>query len=867
MEIAATHANTDFDGLASLVAVGRLYPNAYLLAPQKPSRNVREFLTLYGDELRFFEAGDLPRRPVTCIILADTQHLPKLEALGLVRAEKVSIVVYDHHPRSAELPWDAEFHTGEVGATSTLMVELLSSQDISLSQVEATLLLAGIYEDTGNLTFPDTSARDLKAAAWLLEQGANLQMVQRLLTHVITFHQRQIFEELMKNAETFQCHDHTVVMASAVAPGNAEELSVLANHLMALLEPEALFLLIKLDGHIQVIARSRTGEVNVGAVLAEVGGGGHTRAAAALVKGLDLAELKEKLREILEERVAPALTVGQIMVRRFIRLAPETSAADAHRELLSAGIPLAVVMGPKEEILGVVSRRDVDRAVHHGLSQVPVRSFLRRRPTFVLPTDPVAKARTLMAEADLTALPVVENGRVVGTVLATDILRTWPGAPQPGSTALDVSQRLETAYAPALMGLIRKIGVTASELGYRAYLVGGVVRDLLLGVPNFDIDVVVEGDAIRLAKAVGGQFQLRVVTHPRFGTAKLDLSGLEGLPHEIGTLDLATARTEYYSRPGALPTVQPSSLRLDLLRRDFTVNTLAISLNPSSFGRLIDHFGGLKDLENRLLRVLHNFSFVEDPTRMLRAARLETRLRFRVEERTEELIRHASELRVLETVSRERIYGEFSLIMQESEPEGALIRLNGWGLLQQIHPHLSFDPSRADLFRRARIEVPPAHQEATYFCLLALSVPLEEMPLFVANLGLQKANRRAVVALPEVVKRVERLLPDPDPGELVVALDGLPEASLWAVTLGWQDAPVAEAVRTYLLYLRKVRPCLGGDFLRQLGLPPGPIYRRLLTELLKQKVRGLLPTEEDEARWLSNRVEALKAQTSSGARN
>jgi tRNA nucleotidyltransferase (CCA-adding enzyme) len=860
MEIAATHANTDFDALASLVAAGRLYPGAYLIAPQKPNRNVREFLTLYGDELRLFEPGELPCQPVTCVILVDTQHLPKLEALGLARAEQFAVVVYDHHPRSPELPTDAQFYTAEVGATSTLMVELLSSLDASLSEVEATLLLAGIYEDTGHLTFPDTTARDLRAAAWLLEQGANLQMVQRMLTHVITFHQRQIFEDLVRSAETYQCHDHAVTVATAVAPGTAEELSVLASHLMSLLEPEALFLLIKLDGHIQVIARSRTEEIDVGAVLAELGGGGHARAAAALVKMGDLDRLKEQLRGILDRKVAPALTVAQIMLRRFVSLGPEVSAASAHEEMLRTGIPLAVVTGPHGDILGVVSRRDVDRAIHHGLADQPLKTFLRRRPALVSPNDPVAKARALMAESDLTALPVVENSRIVGTVLATDILRTWPGAPQPGATALEIGERLEKSYTPALMGLVRQIGLTAAELGFRAYLVGGVVRDLLLGIPNFDIDIVVEGDAIKLAKAVAAARGLRVIVHPRFGTAKLDLSSYEGVPRDVVSLDLATARTEYYARPGALPTVQPSSLRLDLLRRDFTINTLAVSLSPSSFGRVIDHFGGLRDLDNKLVRVLHNFSFVEDPTRMLRAARLEARLHFRVEERTEELIRHAVELRVLNTVSRERLFGELTLIMQESEPELALKRLADWGLLQQMHPHLGFDSTVANSFQRARLEEMPASVlQATYFCLLAIGVPLHEHDALAANLGLQKEHRKAVLALAEVVKRVEKLLPEVDPGDLVVALDELPEASLRAVALAWPDERISGAVRRYLTELRHVRPATGGEYLKRLGLPPGPIYRKLLTELLKQKVRGVLPTVKDEERWLSERVEALRA--------
>ncbi len=866
MEIIVTHANTDFDALASLVATSRLYPSAYPLAPHKPNRNVREFLALYGDEIRLFEPDDLPRQPVTCMILVDTQHIPRLEGLGLRPADSVSLIVYDHHPKSSELPAEAEFHTGETGATSTLMVELLLSSEMSISQVEATLYLAGIYEDTGHLTFADTTARDLRAAAWLLEQGANLQMVQRLLTHVITFHQRQIFEELLRTAETFHCHDHTIVLATASAPGTTEELSVVANHLMALLEPDALFLLIKLDGHVQLIARSTTEEVNVGAILSELGGGGHPRAAAALVKVADLDALKADLKAALQRRVAPALSVEQVMVRRVIELRADATAADAHREMLRLGIPLAVVVDGQGVVTGAVSRRDVDRALHHGLPNLMLKTFMRRRPPMVNATDPVSKARTLMVETDMAALPVVEEGRLVGTILATDILRTWPGAPQPGATAVDLSQELEQALSEGLMDILRLIGVKASEMGYRAYLVGGIVRDVVLHIRNFDVDVVVEGDAIKLGKAIASALGLEIVTHPRFGTAKLDTARLEGVPREAGTIDLATARTEFYARPGALPTVQPSSLRLDLLRRDFTVNTLAVSLNPSSFGRLIDHFGGLRDLEKKLLRVLHNFSFVEDPTRMLRAARLEARLGFRVEERTEELIHQAVELGLLETVSRERIYNELDLIMKEEKPEKALSKLSKWGVLGQIHPGLVFDDRSVRWFEQARAElstVPAGSSQqlvATYFCLLALSIPVEEHGALVANLGLRKSTRAAVLAIDDALDKLEKLGPEPDPGDLVVALRSVPEPTLWAIRIARASTEVAGAVAAYLDHLRHVRPELGGDFLRSLGLPPGPAYRRILTELLKEKARGRLPTTSDEVEWMRAQVEELRSR-------
>ena len=255
----------------------------------------------------------------------------------------------------------------------------------------------------------------------------------------------------------------------------------------------------------------------------------------------------------------------------------------------------------------------------------------------------------------------------------------------------NLSVEIKKQLPQELVEFLRLAGELAQKRGQKLYLDGGVVRDLLLERENFDLDLVVEGDAIRLARRLSEQHGGRVRAHARFGTANWILPPAyeEALhPFQDG-LDLVTARTEFYERPSALPQVERSSIRQDLHRRDFTINTLAIDLTPARWGELLDFYGGERDLRDGYVRVLHSLSFVEDPTRILRAVRLEQRLGFELEEQTEALLRNALDL--LDHTTAERIRQEFYLILQEERPCEIIYRLKQLGVLNQLHPHLKCD--------------------------------------------------------------------------------------------------------------------------------------------------------------------------------
>ncbi|MHB0876131.1 MAG: CBS domain-containing protein, partial [Anaerolineae bacterium] len=508
-----------------------------------------------------------------------------------------------------------------------------------------------------------------------------------------------------------------------------------------------------------------------------------------------------------------------------------------------------------EALVGIITRREIDRAMHHGLQRAPVRVYMRAEGVSVTPETGVREVQRLMTEHNLGQIPVVEDGRVIGIVTRTDLIKLWSSEAEPVKPPR-VSERLQQSLPRALWELIEAASQMAADMDYSLYAVGGFVRDLLLGLPNLDLDLVVEGDAIALATALSRRFGGEVRGHRRFGTAKwfadgfwegLAAPGQRDLPEHV---DFASARTEFYEKPSALPVVERSSIKQDLHRRDFTVNTLAVYLNPERFGEVLDFFGGLRDLEHGLIRVLHSLSFVEDPTRIMRAVRLEARLGFRIESRTAELIADAAEL--LGRTSGERVAHELLLTLAEDTPDAALARLSELNVLPQVSPALRFGDAVAaamPLARAAQAEWQLATDDlpALYLCLLLWEADAEEVEAAMARLRLNRDLSRHVRQVPRLRQALADLAAAAAPPSAVVrALDGFSDVVLCAADVMSDDATAKQMLHRYVHEWRQVRPDLGGNYLRGLGLKPGPIYGRILEALRAARLDGAIASREEE---------------------
>jgi tRNA nucleotidyltransferase (CCA-adding enzyme) len=688
-------------------------------------------------------------------------------------------------------------------------------------------------------------------------------MAREFLQYRLTPQQQQLYAQLSENTHTYYIRGQAVIIAAAGTGDYVEEVSTVAHRLQDLLEPDALFVLVEQNDHIQMVARSTSDAVDVGVLAEQFDGGGHGRAAAALIRGRPLESVWDQLVQALNAQVRPAARVQDIMSFGVHTVSSDTTVSEAEELMRRYGHEGFPVM-EGERVAGVLTRREIDRAIQHGLDKSPVRSFMHEGDISVGPDDAVEQVQEVMVQYDVGQVPVVEDGQVIGIVTRTDLIKLWGQSVQP-SRAQEVAARMEAALPPRLLSLLREVSHTAQEIedthgangrSVRGlYLVGGFVRDLLLGVPTLDLDLVVEGDAITLARRLADRFGGRVRGHARFGTAKWILDEATGdLP--VPYLDFVSARKEFYEHPTALPQIERSSIRQDLHRRDFTINTLAIDLTPGHWGELLDFYGGERDLEGGYIRVLHSLSFVEDPTRILRAVRLEQRLGFRIEDRTAELIENALEL--LDHTTPERIRQEFYLILQESRPCNIIYRLKELGVLSRLHPHLKCDAwLRARFCRMRRVlqeqEWPLAGRgretpdPAWYLALLTYRLTGGAVRSFISRVRIVSRERELL----EQVQSLRRYLPKLEaeqqrPSTLVRWLEPASRDALFILWVATDSCLARDQIAATDRVHRRVTSLLSGLDLEQMGLRPGPIFGDLLEGLRWARLDGQVETQDDE---------------------
>lgn len=873
MHIILTHEQADFDALSSLLGAHLTDEASIPVLPRRLNRNVRAFITLYGMELPFVDPRDLSVEPVKMVTLVDTQSMISIKGMDA----DTQVQVIDHHPTRQKFPPTWKVTTEETGATATIFTEVLRERDSRLSTIEATLLLLGIYEDTGSLTYTRTTTRDLNAASFLLERGASLEIAADFLNHPLSIQQQTLYDRLRSEASTHHIHGHTILLACGDAREMDEELSTVAHKLRDLLDPDALFMLVTTRGGVQMIARSTNEDIDVSQIAEHFGGGGHERAAAGLIRDRNLEGVCQELIDILPRFVQPAITVSQIMSQGPQLLSLETPVEEAALRMQRfgyEGYPV-VEQDPdgRDHIRGLLTRRAVDRAIAHKLN-LTAASLMDAGDVSVNPDHSIEHLQHLMTDTGWGQVPVVnpDSGQVVGIVTRTDLLKTLTSQPEI-PVRQNLANRLESALPPARLALLNAVAETAHDQQAALYIVGGFVRDLLLERPSLDFDLVVEGDAIQLASALAVKYGGRVTSHTRFGTSKWHISDIHTILLEKFAadsssgektasaqsdklpefLDLITARTEFYTYPTALPTVERGSIKLDLHRRDFTINTLALRLDGHHYAELHDYWGGLNDLKDGLVRVLHSLSFVDDPTRMLRAVRFEQRFDFKIEDRTLELIEEAIPL--LERVSGDRIRHELDRILEENLASSMLTRLDQLNLLTAIQPALEWDgwisariQSLADLDPEAdwRLELSGIKLKVSLGYILWL--------IRLTKSRLRKVIRRLKISttLADEIRSAHSLwrdihtLTSAKPSEIVTRLDNVLPLAIYANYIAAQDEQQRKILWEYVSKWRQVSPNTNGHVLRQRGLPPGPIYRKIITTLRNAWLDGKIVTSEQE---------------------
>jgi tRNA nucleotidyltransferase (CCA-adding enzyme) len=850
MHIILGHENADFDAIAAALAAHKLNPGALPILPDRLNANVARFLALYRTPLPFVPRDDIQPAQVDQITLVDTQRIPPNKGYPT----SVPVHIVDHHLPPRDLLPHEDFSGDDVGAATTLLVEQLQAQSIPLTPIEATLLALGIYEDTGSLVYGETTPRDIHAAGWLVERGAVLDNVRRFLEPPLSDEQQALLETLVTTAESRTIQGYTVVVASATLDSYMNELSSVAHRLRDTLDPTALFLLVQMPSALHLVCRSTDDAVDSGAIARYFGGGGHERAAAATIRSRALDEVLPELWQQIEQSIQPAVRVGDLMSRGVQTLDPNArleSVITRMRRIGHEGYPVV----EDGRVIGLLTRRDADRALEHGLGDLSVRQVMTAGDNALLPTDSLAVLENRMVESGWGQLPVVDDGSaLIGIVTRTDLIKQWAHT-KPDPAPVISATEIATVLGEASAVLIERIAQQAKRQHLNVYMVGGVVRDLILKRPSDDLDFVVEGDAIDFARRLQARYGGQLHVYPPFGTATLRLEdGSEAAPDHV---DFASARAEFYEHPAALPTVYNSSIKLDLGRRDFTINTLALRLGD---GRILDFYGGLADLRAEQIRVLHSLSFVDDPTRILRAVRFERRLGFSIEPRTAQLIDTA--LPMLRRITGERVRNELTLMLGEADPAQTFALLQARGILAAIHPAFALPDDLAARLQPARTTPPPWSMPAPDpldvdwgVILVNANIAPADLPELCARLLFSKTFSDSIIEAARLLARRDLATLDMPPSRIVALLEETGDLALYLVWLLEDNALARERIWQYANEWRSVKPATNGRKLRSRGLKPGPCYARILTRLRAARLDGEISDDDGETRLLERLIQ------------
>jgi tRNA nucleotidyltransferase (CCA-adding enzyme) len=844
VDVIVTHANTDFDAFAAMLAARRLYPGALVALSGSLNRNVRDFYRLHAEELDVAEHGRIDHAAIKRLIVVETSHPSRLgEFERVARDRTVEVVLFDHHGEE-ELDWVRSENVvrSDDGALTTTMVSILAEREIEVTPLEATVFALGIHEDTGSLSYAGVSLRDAEALAWCLRHGASQDMVAQYLHAPLGQSERGLLDALLAAAENHDAAGFEVLVTAVRWPEYVDGISNLAHKIVDVTDCRALVCLVEMDERVFCVVRARVAELDAAAVAAALGGGGHAQAASAIHRG-SLEEAKTLALDALPGAVRRSLTAAEIMSKPARFVSPEDSVAHA-MVLCQRHRQSGMQVGDPGGLVGMVTREDLDKAIAHGLSHAPVKSVMSSDVVTCPEETPLPQVMRLVASSDGGRVPVLRDGEVVGVVTRSDLLAALeeplgaeeePGGPDLGGRLLALDSLQEVFQAVQAV----------SHPFEGVYLVGGAVRDVLMGEPNFDVDIAVEGDGIAfgsaLAQALGG----RVVPHEKFGTA-IVLHGAGG------RVDVATARTEFYDYPGALPTVEQASIRQDLYRRDFTINAMAVSLKGADFGRLVDYFGGSRDLAEGIVRVLHNLSFIDDPTRIFRAVRYETRYGFKMDAHTLGLARACVEMDLVGELSSARVRDELQSLLSEERVGDSVRRLAELGVDRAIHPHLAADEEAVQLIDELEAlraaYAPEAPAWRLRLAVLARRLGSTEVLDWSERLKLRRRDAERVADAITIAPRLREL-----------AAATRKPADLWArvaphdpdgalLALAGAQGKARKRLERYFKELRDVRLEISGSDLAELGLRESPQVGEVLEELRRRKLNGDLDGRAAELR-------------------
>ncbi|NLF96040.1 MAG: CBS domain-containing protein [Candidatus Riflebacteria bacterium] len=849
--------NADLDHLGAARCLLLMNPDAAILHPVRFHQNTWDTARRL-DWFKTVKFENVDFAALKTVYLVGITHLKQNQEFieAIAKFSPRVIVISD---RSATLPLEVETEFCGAMSLTAWLVNRLRDQHLKFSNEDMQMFRLAVTEKTWAGLSARVKPEDQKAIAFLDRQTMPPGRIAN--TVVLGMHEGQtaLYRQMLKNIEDIQPGYWPVTLVAVKVGNQVQDIEPVVDAIWSDTSPPVLMLILTFGNFTRVWCRSSISQIDFRQIFADFRPARLRNWVYFSFSGAGHEQNRSRVLQHLEQNLQPDLTAGDIMSASPQCIDWHASVRNAFDTMLKFNIMSLIVM-QKGEFAGIVTRRDLDRALQMNLLDSEIGPYVPTSVPIVSPTTPVRVLKNLMVRYNLTRLPVLNGTEVVGIITTHELLRSLPDyLPLPHDflplaeqvslpTSSELEKLLKLLFSLRIYHILQQIGRFAGQQGVNTFAVGGFVRDLLLERQNFDIDIVVIGDAIPFAIELSREFACDYKVYDRFHTARIYLEDLK--------IDFSSARIEHYSDPGALPQIEFSGLSNDLYRRDFTINTLALSLNPEHFLELKDFFGGYNDLLNRRIRILHSFSFLEDPTRLFRAIRFAGRFNFALEQDTQRAFELAINREAPEKLSLKRIGAEISRCLNEERPQQIVADLFSAGLMKYLSPEMidaDILPRRFKLIRSLIKRFKPLGEEidseAIFWTGILSVIRNDNTEKILDALGTPHSRRRlilqaltAIQTVPTAITKIE----ETDATALYYLLHELSLEAMLSVMAFALDKRNARKILHFIMFWRSIKCDVSGNDLIAEGIKPGPHMRNIFSRIIEQKLKGSRFTREEE---------------------
>lgn len=869
MDLIISHENTDIDGLAGMIAASKLYKEGKVVVSENMTTLAKRFLALYKDEFEISRYDEVDYENVNRVIVIDTHEYDRLGKMTeLINWDEVEVIVYDHHPHQ-KLDWINIDLSENVGSSASIIVNRLKRENIELTRSEATLFALGISADTGNFMHLNTESEDLMAFAYLLDMGANKKVINEYLLETLDKNQKRVFELLIKHRKDIKIKDKNITLFTLKYPRYVTGLNNVVEKIKLLYQLSVVFVLVEMEGKVIIIGRSSDENVNLEEIFSALGGGGHSGAGSVSLK-TDLEIARNKLETTIRDKIKVSVKVQEVM-QDAVKVNQDKKIETVKEMMEEKDISGVLVANENDRVKGIFTTRDLRRLTEEDdIYRVPVKGYMTKKLIYINPDDTIHRAQEKMVNNDIGRLPVKnENDRVIGVITRRNILNQYYKEETSSQNQnryvsslvsispekIKISSKLDKLQ-DEIRKLFRNIGKLAQENDSRVFLVGGMVRDLLLNKENKDFDFVVEGNIEGLIRDVASNYNVNYKYNNNFQTGSMVISNKYDL-------DFAVSRNELYTHPGALPKVKKADIFDDLFRRDFTINALAVALHPEEYGYLYDFFKAREDVENRILKALHRFSFLDDPTRIIRGIRVVLQHDLEIEEETKALMQEAIRLNQYSDVTFPRIFKELRLLFLEEPGERFLnileeipfLRLlyDGYQLPEDIKGKWERVEHYLAYFNNNNYNV---KEWAVYFSLIFKDIPRS----LIERWSLKTRLKEIILFKPEEYN-IEEITELIGSVEIYNKLKDISNEKLVLLLAEHDNEKLEEKIFYFLEKISDIKLAIDGNDLIEIGFKEGPIISKALKVLKRQVLKDNLKSRKEQldyAKKLKKKLEGKK---------